>query len=81
MSKKQKQNKIVKIANIGEAAGLVWHHLNDNGKTSVATLTRVINLPRNTIDRALGWLDREGKIIWESKGNSDLVQLRSEKCY
>lgn len=41
-------------------------------------VTKNIKLSKTTIDRALGWLDREGKLTWQNKGNTDLVQLKQD---
>jgi len=63
----------------GEAAGRVWKQLSKSGEISVASLTKSVQLPRATVDRALGWLDKEQKINWNSKGNIDVVALTEEE--
>ena len=64
----------------GEAAGKVWHHLNENGEVFVTKLPKLVELPRPAVDRALGWLDREGKVVWtKGKGQADIVSLRRDE--
>ena len=64
------------IEQIGEAAGRVWHVLNDNGPMSMTKLVKELGAPRDLILQGLGWLAREGKIeIVESK-RGRIISLR-----
>ncbi len=60
---------------IGEAAGLVWHYLKDHGATSASKLSEGTNLDRDSVQRAIGWLAREGKVAIERRGRNDCFAL------
>lgn len=50
--------------NAGNAAGLVWHALNENGTMTVKGLKKVTKVKtEKEIYLALGWLLREDKIV------------------
>ncbi len=50
------------IEAIGQAAGRVWHKLNDEGPTSITKLSKAFDdLPRDTVMQAIGWLAREDR--------------------
>ncbi len=64
-------------AQIGEAAGVLWHAL--EGSTSWVTATQLRNrtaLSNDMLQRALGWLAREGKIQLELSGKVVKVMLK-----
>ena len=63
---------------IGEAAGLVWHALNDNGPLSLAKLVKMVDAPRDTVMQAVGWLAREDKVEFEETQRGRLLVLRPE---
>jgi hypothetical protein len=56
---------------IGADAGKVWSRLNECGPQTVTALGKDLNLKAPELNRALGWLAREGKIgeIRDAKGN------------
>lgn len=60
---------------IGAAAGKVWQYLSDNGQASASRLSEEVGLDKNVVQRALGWLAREGKISLERKGRNEFVSL------
>lgn len=64
------------IDQIGEIAGVVWRHLEQNGPQKVAQLVKSIDAPRDTLMQALGWLAREDKITIEEEGRARVVGLR-----
>lgn len=47
---------------VGETAGIVWQILNDHGPMSITKLVKTVDLPRDTVMQAIGWLAREGKL-------------------
>ena len=65
------------LAEIGETAGAVWRLLDKNGPLTLAKLVKDIDLPRDTIMQALGWLAREDKIDIEENGRTRTVSLRT----
>ena len=63
------------VMQIGEIGGAVWHLLADHGPTSVAKLVRELDLPRDLVMQALGWLAREDKIVVD-ESRAKIVSLR-----
>jgi hypothetical protein len=47
---------------VGEAAGKIWHALNDFGPQTTAQLKKKLNGSSELVDFALGWLAREDKV-------------------
>jgi hypothetical protein len=64
------------VMQIGEAAGLVWAVLAENGTLSTTKLVKIIGKPRDTVMQAIGWLAREDKIQLTEEGRSRVVSLR-----
>lgn len=64
------------VAEIGQAAGAVWHLLSDKGPQTIAKLVKEIDAPRDTVMQALGWLAREDKIEIEEDSRTRTVSLR-----
>ena len=48
---------------IGETAGKIWHALHKEGPLSVAKLVESIEVNRDLVMQAIGWLAREGKLV------------------
>jgi hypothetical protein len=65
----------VMINEIGTHAGTVWKFLEKNGETSLAALVKGVGLTPPQVDRALGWLAREGKIRLHRDNRKQLVSL------
>ncbi len=56
------------VDQIGVAAGKVWQTLHKDGSLSVAKLVETVELNRDLVMQAVGWLAREGKLhISETK--------------
>lgn len=51
---------------IGENAGRVWQQLSDQGPQTPAALARAMRVKQADVDRAIGWLAREGKLNFET---------------
>ena len=60
---------------IGEAAGKVWRHLNGNGPVPISSVVKATELRRREVDRAIGWLAKEGKVDIETHGKQELMSL------
>ena len=45
----------------GTAAGRVWHYLKDNGEATATRLAKQLQLSRDEVQRAIGWLSCEDK--------------------
>jgi hypothetical protein len=65
------------VDQIGDAAGVIWHHLNDHGACTLSQLAKDVDAPRDVIMQAVGWLAREGKVTIEEDRGKKLVGLRS----
>jgi xanthine dehydrogenase molybdopterin-binding subunit B len=64
------------VDQIGEAAGAVWHYLDQNGSTSLTKLAKELDVPRDVLMQGLGWLAREDKIWIDEQGRTKTVGLR-----
>ena len=60
---------------IGELAGRVWQYLDENGESSVNKIMTETGLGKNEVQRAIGWLAREGKLSILTKGRTETVSL------
>lgn len=61
---------------IGAAAGKIWGYLNQNGRASSSQIVRATGMPRDLVQRAIGWLAREDKLDFEKGKKGETVQLR-----
>ena len=61
---------------IDDAAGQVWRFLDKNGSTSVSKLTNETGLNKNDVQRAIGWLLKEDKLIIEAVGRTETLSLK-----
>jgi DNA-binding transcriptional ArsR family regulator len=60
---------------IGAAAGKVWNFLKESGQASATKICDATELDRNEVQRAIGWLAREGKLDVERKGKNEFFRL------
>ncbi len=63
-------------AQIGEAAGDVWHALDKGGPMTMTQLAKAVGSQRDTVMQAVGWLAREGKVELEEAGRKRIIRLR-----
>jgi hypothetical protein len=63
---------------IGVAAGKIWQYLNENGPTSVSKVTKETELGKTDAQRAIGWLAKEDKLVFEFEGRTELLSLKEE---
>lgn len=49
---------------IGDHAGRIWHYLAKKKAQTPASVTKALNMKSAEIDRAIGWLAREGKLVF-----------------
>ena len=61
---------------IGDAAGKIWKFLNENGEASVTKITSETGISKNDIQRAIGWLLKEDKLLIEMKGRAETLSLK-----
>lgn len=64
------------LEQIGDTAGLLWHHLNESGPRTLTQLTKELDAPRDVIMQAVGWLAREDKLSFEDTRGKKIVSLR-----
>lgn len=62
---------------IGDAAGKIWHYLDENGESSVTKITNETGLGKNEVQRALGWLLKEDKLNIEMIGRTETISLKN----
>lgn len=62
---------------IGLAAGEIWRYLDQAGKCKVSTLSKALSMKEKVMQRALGWLDKEEKIILSTEGRTETVALKA----
>ena len=60
---------------IGTTAGQIWQYLNENGESTVAKMTKDLDLNANFAQMGIGWLAKEGKVDVSKKGTSTKVKL------
>jgi hypothetical protein len=63
------------VEQIGNDAGVVWHYLDENGETTLTQVAKATGLKQRQVDRALGWLAREGKITLKKKSKTEIIIL------
>jgi hypothetical protein len=64
-------------AEIGRAAGSIWHHLaGQPGATTLSKLKQATDLSDQLLLLGLGWLAREGKLTLVRRQRSLEVSLR-----
>jgi DeoR/GlpR family transcriptional regulator of sugar metabolism len=64
------------IDTIGEAAGKIWHYLDQNGAASVNKVTTDTGLSKNDVHRGIGWLAKEDKLNIEINGRVEILSLK-----
>ncbi|NOY88395.1 MAG: hypothetical protein GXO93_03255 [FCB group bacterium] len=60
---------------IGQTAGKIWKTLKKNDQVSIPQLPKMLKEKDTLTYQALGWLAREGKISYQSKGKRVFVSL------
>ncbi len=60
---------------IGTTAGKIWQTLNTREEVTISQLPKMLNEKSANIYQALGWLAREDKINFCTKGNRTFVSL------
>jgi Mn-dependent DtxR family transcriptional regulator len=63
------------INTIGDVAGKIWEYLDMNGKTTLASIKKNLELKPEQVTMSLGWLAREGKISMQKNGTSVKIHL------
>ena len=61
---------------IGKVAGKLWAYLDENESASPSKIAKEINISKNELQRAIGWLAREEKIAIEVDGRVEILSLK-----
>ena len=61
---------------IGQVAGKIWDFLNNNESASPSKIAKEINASKNELQRAIGWLAREEKIVIKVNGRAEILSLK-----
>jgi predicted RNA-binding protein (virulence factor B family) len=61
---------------IGESAGKLWAFLEANGAASPSKIEKEAGLAKAELQRAIGWLAKEDKILIEVNGRSEVLSLK-----
>ena len=61
---------------IGDAAGEIWKYLDQNGSASVTKITNETGINKNDVQRGIGWLLKEDKLLIEAVGRTETLSLK-----
>jgi len=61
---------------VGLTSGSIWHHLTENGATSISVLVKALTEEEKIIQRSIGWLAQEGKVTFETVGRTETIALK-----
>jgi Winged helix-turn-helix domain (DUF2582) len=61
---------------VGMVAGTIWDYLDKNGPTTVAKMLRELTEDEKTIQRSIGWLAQENKIILKTIDRAETISLK-----
>lgn len=60
---------------IGTTAGQLWHFLDEHGPQSVTKTSQDSGIEMKQLQRAIGWLAKEGKIEIIAQGRTEILSL------
>ena len=66
-------------ARIDSAAGTIWRYLNEHGEITLSKLKQGTELSDQLLFAGIGWLAREEKLNFTTKGRSVSVCLREHQ--
>jgi hypothetical protein len=61
---------------IGHVAGDVWGLLGRDGELTIAAIKKAIGAPDDVVSAAIGWLAREDKLEFSTRGRNVKISLR-----
>ncbi len=61
---------------IGDAAGIVWQYLENNGSSSATKIINETDLNKVDVQRGIGWLMKEDKLTIEMVGRTEIISLK-----
>jgi hypothetical protein len=66
------------INEIGETAGKLCRYLSQHPGSTPAHIARALRLKDDLLNKAIGWLAREGKLNFEPQGKTTRLTLVAE---
>lgn len=66
------------IYEIGESAGRVWQFLSEHPGSTPEQIKNTLRLKENLLHMSIGWLAREGKLVFEEHGKTMQLSLAGE---
>ena len=60
----------------GDAAGIVWQYLENNGSSSATKIINETDLNKVDVQRGIGWLMKEDKLTIEMVGRTEIISLK-----
>ncbi len=60
---------------IGETAGRIWQVVAERGEVNISSLPKMLDEKSQVVYQGLGWLAREEKINYHTKGKQTLVSI------
>ena len=66
------------IQQIGETAGKVWKYLSEHSDVTLEQISKELKLNESLTPMAIGWLAREGKLVFEKDGKTTKIWLVAE---
>ncbi len=64
------------IDEIGLTAGRIWGFLVENDSGSLNKVSKELDVPRDLILQAVGWLAREDKLVIEKTSRGRMIRLK-----
>ena len=65
---------------IGVVAGQIWKLLAEKGQVNINDIPKLTNQKSLIAYQGLGWLAREGKLCYETKGQQTVISLAMSDC-
>jgi Mn-dependent DtxR family transcriptional regulator len=61
---------------VGQTAGRVWELLKKNHEMTISQLPKALKQKDTVVYQAVGWLAREDKIEYHTKGNKTVLSVK-----
>ena len=66
------------INQIGKSAGVVWKYLTEHPEAKPSEIKKTLKLSDDLLWMAIGWLAREGKVVFSQEGKAMRVSLTTQ---
>jgi predicted RNA-binding protein (virulence factor B family) len=64
------------VSSVDQSAGKIWNYLDKNGPSSVTKILAETEISKSDVQRAIGWLLKEDKLILETVGRTETISLK-----